>query len=766
MSVCSVYVRAVIMGLYIYALCPGTSGFAAVDTSARIIENFNADWLFSVEDVEGGEAVQLPETDFAPVCLPHTVAMVPHTSIDTSSFAMISWYRKHFRLPKTYRGKCIRLSFEGVAKAATVYCNGKKAGEYRGAYTPFICDITESARCGADNVLAVRVDSRQRKDLPPEGMNVDYMLFGGIVRDVALIVTDRLYVDWVYAMRDTLDSASVDVGTRLCNTDAVDRSCILTYTISDLSGTVVATASQPATVSPDSGGEFHAVLGPVKNLRLWHPDHPSLYRVTINVGDSVTTGDDYTERFGMRTVSFGKSDGVFRINGEPLKLRGLNRHETFPVIGRAAANRLQARDAEIIKYDFGCNIVRCSHYPQDPAFLNRCDEIGLLVLEEMAGWNFVSNNAAWQNTALQNLETMVMRDRNHPSVISFGVRINQSADFHQFYSETNRVARTLAPDRPTHGVRVQPRGMVGEFLEDVWAQNFVIPVDTPPVLPWITTESVGHNFPAHSWDPDERLLGQMLAHAAVQDSAAANPNMAGILGWCAFDYNSAYRTSENSICYHGVADIWREPKPAAYFYRSQADIQPYGPMAYIAHSWERALPKNDIWVVSNCDSVELFVNGSSKGKKAPSEYRSLRHPLYVWRTVPFVPGELRAVGYVAGKAVVTFIRRTPGKPTALTISADDTLLETGGDMTRVVVTVVDRSGQAVPRISRVVRLKVVGPAEFSGETPIALENGKTAFFIKTRSRETGRVTCSVKGDKLRAAKTYVVVKDRSGEEIR
>ena len=137
-----------------------------------------------------------------------------------------------------------------------------------------------------------------------------------------------------------------------------------------------------------------------------------------------------------------RSDGVCRINGHPNKLRGLNRHETFPFIGRAAANRLQRRDADIIKYDFGCNIVRCSHYPQDPEFLERCDEIGLLVLEEMAGWNFVSIKPEWQKIALDNLTEMIIRDRNHPSIISFGVRVNQSADFHEFYTATNSIAHT------------------------------------------------------------------------------------------------------------------------------------------------------------------------------------------------------------------------------------------------------------------------------------------------------------------------------------
>ncbi|MBN1756954.1 MAG: DUF4982 domain-containing protein, partial [Chitinispirillaceae bacterium] len=426
--------------------------------------------------------------------------------------------------------------------------------------------------------------------------------------------------------------------------------------------------------------------------------------------------------------------------------------------GRAAADRLQARDADILKYTLGCNVVRCSHYPQNSAFLDRCDEIGLMVLEEMAGWNFVSPRKAWQRLALDNLTAMIMRDRNRPSVISFGVRINQSADIHEFYTESNRIAQTLDPGRPTHGVRVMDRGSKDKFFEDVWAQNFKVPTDTPPVLPWITTESVGHYCPTHSWDADKRLLRQLRMHAAVQDSAATNPMIAGILGWCAFDYNSAHRYAENSVNYHGVADMFRELKPAGYFFRSQADPQRYGPMVYIAHSWEQAMEPNDVWVVSNCGRVELFVNGKSKGKKAPEWYRSLRHPLFVWRKVPFAPGEVRAVGYIGTAAVAECVTKTPGEPYALSIAADDAVLITGGDMTRVLVTVIDRNGRIVPRADNSVTLNVKGPVDFYGESPVACENGRIAFYLKTRSHEECVVECSAGSRGLRPAETVVRVR--------
>lgn len=723
----------------------------------RVAINFNTDWLFLSKDIPQGQSVYLNEKQFKPVCLPHTNKVVKHSAIDTSSFAMIAWYRKHFIVPAEYKGRCFSIEFQAVAKVARVYCNGELIGEHKGAYTPFTFDITEFVKIGVDNVIAVRVDSRQRKDIPPEGIYVDYMLFGGIVRDVTLMVTNPLHVNRVYAVRDSVRPDCVDVTAQIVNNDTVDRSGAVTVFIVDSIQNVMASVKDSFTLSEDSSYMFHAEVGPLDKPQLWHPDHPYLYTIFTQIQDGKAVVDEHRQRYGIRSVSFGNNDGKFYINDQPLKLRGLNRHETFPFIGRAAANRLQSRDAEIIKYDFGCNIVRCSHYPQDPEFLDRCDEIGLLVLEEMPGWSFVSKSRKWQAIALKNVEAMVMRDRNHPSIISFGVRINQSNDSHDFYTETNRIARTLDPSRPTHGVRVLDRGRVEEFLEDIWTQNFAIPVETPPVMPWITTESVGHRFPTHSWDEQSRLVNHMLAHAAVHDSAAANPKIAGLLGWCAFDYHSSYRTAEKNVCYHGVADMFRLPKHAAFFYRSQADPGIYGPMVYIAHTWEKGLQPNDIWIASNCDSVELFVNNVSQGKCTPSEYLSLEHPLYVWRAIPYTTGELRAVGFINSTAVATAIRKTPGPPVALAIEADDTVLTTGGDMTRIVVTAVDSFGQTVSRDASIVKLKVKGAADFLGESPIALEDGKTAFFVKTRAKQVGTITCSAHAQGLTKAKTAIKV---------
>ena len=313
--------------------------------------------------------------------------IVTHRDIDMRSFWNISWYRRHFSPPVEYRGRRFFLEFQGASQVTEVFVNGTPAGVHRGAYTPFTFDITDLVRFGADNVIAVRVDSRRHREIPPEGIIIDYMLFGGITRDVAMVITGPLHIEWVFASRDSVDPARVNVRCPHQKQRRCRQALLVGSQIIDSAGTVVASGiAATGTMGPDSSLEFAYATGPISLPRLWDTEHPYLYTVRTRVQRDSTVIDEFSEKIGLRSISFSKTDGRFYLNGKPLWLRGLNRHETFPFMGRAAADRLQAKDADILKYDLGCNIVRCSHYPQDPEFLSRCDEIGLLVLEEIPGW--------------------------------------------------------------------------------------------------------------------------------------------------------------------------------------------------------------------------------------------------------------------------------------------------------------------------------------------------------------------------------------------
>ena len=216
-----------------------------------------------------------------------------------------------------------------------------------------------------------------------------------------------------------------------------------------------------------------------------------------------------------------------------------------------------------------CNIVRTSHYPQSRHFLDCCDEIGLLVLEEIPGWQHIGDKA-WQDIAVDNVRRMIRRDWNHPSVILWGVRINESRDNHDFYTRTNALAHALDSGRQTGGIRYFQES---EFLEDVFTMNdFGWPLKAPNHPRYLNTEFVGHTFPTKTIDSKERLQEHTIRHARVHDQLASDPQYAGGIGWCAFDYNThANFGSGDRICYHGVMDIFRTPKAAAGFYKSMCE---------------------------------------------------------------------------------------------------------------------------------------------------------------------------------------------------
>lgn len=717
----------------------------------RQILNLNSHWLFKMEDLPDGKSDSLNDKGFAQVCLPHAFTIVPHRDVDTKSFSKVAWYRRHFTPSPEYKNQRFILKFQGASQITDVYLNGLFVGSHKGAYTPFSFDITKLLRFGVDNVIAVRVDSRQHKEIPPEGIIIDYMLFGGIARDVTMEISDSLFIEWVFATRDSIDQNRVNVQCSVRNTRQKPVNCEVESQIIDSAGKIVANGKKTCLIQADSLSEVVFSTTQINGLQQWDTGHPYLYTIRTQVKLNSIIVDQSSEKIGLRSISFSKSDGRFYINGKPLWLCGLNRHETFPFIGRAAANRLQAKDAEILKYELGCNVVRCSHYPQDPEFLNRCDQIGLLVLEEIPGWIYVGETS-WQQIAIKNVEEMVMRDRNHPSVISWGVRINESNDFHDFYDTTNKLAHMLDPTRPTHGVRLKGRGTSEEFLEDIWTHNFVIPQGKPQLLPWLISESFGVRCQVRSWDPEELLIQKMCRFAEVMDSVATNKYIAGQIGWCAFDYNSSNHTADHSVCYYGATDMYRIPKFSGQFLKSQAEPEVAGPMVHICHFWKTKLNPNDVWVAGNCDQVELFVNGKSFGKKTPDQYPSIPHPLTVWKNIPFTAGIIKAVGYIHDTIAAEHVRRTPGLPVAIKMIPDTTAIVAGGDMIRVVVIAVDKFDQTVPGASNIVELSVSGAADFAGQQLIALEDGKAAFFVKSRSEETGEVICTAKSPKLSGAR--------------
>jgi beta-galactosidase len=727
-------------------LAPANSLPDAKDTqqiatgSGRLVFSINRNWLYSRTRPELGHTSQFDDSQFERVVIPHTNLRLPWHGFDEKSFQFVSLYRRRFKLPPEARGRHVFVDFEGVMTASTVWLNGGRLGEYKGGYTPFSLDLTPHVDFDGENVLAVEVDSTERADIPPFGGAIDYLTFGGIYREVSIRIVPANFIENIFATaKDVLSShPALEVNCFLQHQEPLREAHTLQVELRDADGTL-AKAEHPV---PAAGATSESVattvrLENLKGIKLWDLDHRNLYSVHVGLLRGTQLVDQDSRRVGFRQAQF--TDHGFELNGKVIKLRGLDRHQTFPFVGQAMPARGQRRDAEILRKQLKCNIVRTSHYPQSRHFLDACDELGLLVLEEIPGWQHIGDDS-WKQLAVDNVRRMVRRDWNHPAIILWGVRINESQDDHDFYSRTNTVAHQLDPSRQTGGIRYFQES---EFLEDVFTMNdFGFPLQPPNRPRYLNTEFVGHTYPTKSIDNADHLIEHTIRHARVHDQLASNPQFAGGIGWCAFDYNTHSNFgSGDHICYHGVSDIFREPKPAAGFYKSQCDPAEEVVLELAFH-WaigDEAGGLSKIMVCSNCDHLKFYVADKLVREADPSrsDFPHLRYAPFILKAEGSFDdwGDLRIEGYIEGKQVITKRYSGSGVDQKFAVAADDTrLIADGADTTRVVIRVTDEYGNIRPFANDAIKLKLEGPAEIIGDNPFVLVGGTGALWIRSKEQ--------------------------------
>jgi len=691
---------------------------------------FNKNWFFAADRL----SFDAPDEQFESITLPHTNKIFPHHNFDNQDYQFVSTYRKRFTLSKGNEEQLVFLEFGGVMLVCTVYLNGKLIVEHLGGYVPFSVNITGTLVDG-ENVLTVYVDSNERTDIPPYGHLVDYLTFGGIYRDVHLILVSPIYIENIFAK-----TASVLVAPQLsCDVrlNKVDPQLELKAVLLDQEGNELAETRRPV-----EGETTSLIFDALPDVELWSIDDPTLYAIAVSLFLGGKAIDELSSRFGFREAEFRK-DGGFYLNGKRLQLFGLNRHQTYPYIGAAAPPRLQRQDADILKYELACNVVRTSHYPQSPYFLDRCDEIGLLVFEEIAGWQHIGDQK-WQDICINDLKAMVERDRNHPSIVLWGVRVNESRDDDQFYTRTNALAHSLDPTRQTGGVRCIRDS---SFLEDVFTYNdFSNTVLEPNELPYLITEFAGHMFPTKSWDHEGRLIDHALLHAKIHNAQMGDERISGAIGWCAFDYATHIEFgSGDRICYHGIRDIFRLPKWAAYFYKSQQPPSKQIVLQAATH-WtmgdRSGGGNNPLTVFSNCDEIEVMIGEIHVGKFKPDRgtYPNLAHPPFVIRGLDQYSAwgqrqfyDLHLIGLIEGKPVAEHWISSSRLPKNLELTTDtDQLYADGADMTRLVFRITDQFGNPLPYATKVVTFELEGEAELIGENPFPILGGQAALFVKAR----------------------------------
>lgn len=741
----------------------------------RKILNFNSDWGFYRGDLEGAQAVDYNDEAFANVTIPHTMRLEKkHCNGGNGSYKGIGWYRRYFTLGEEYRGKKINIDFEGVMIDSEVYLNGELVAVRNGGYVGFSVDISDKVNFGETNVLAVRVSTVDNPDTPPgkPETSLDFHYYGGIYRDVTLRVTEPLYIsDALQAEKEgsggvfvtypqvTEEQATVQVKTHVVNEQEQNAHAEVEQVLKDQEGrTVASVKSQAQEISANSDSEFTQELV-IEQPKLWHPDHPNLYDLETKVYQDGELTDSVTTRVGIRTIAY-KSDGLY-INGERLYLRGANRHQAFLSVGDAGSNSMQYRDALILKEN-GFNAVRAAHYPQDPAFLAACDELGLLVIECQPGWQNFTNTQTFYDRTIRDTREMIRRDRNHPSVVLWETSLNETRASEEWVDDALAAARQEYPGNQffaasDYGFYGEKYDVCYKVQDTQWSQDQEDWVDFDPDKPFFTREwgdfedssKALRREGTQKQNEQVRTRERYLNGDGYSDWGGldASDRIGGYFLWSFNDYT---RGSNSKTLGSGTVDIDRYEKNCYYWLQSMQSAKDpvYGPMVYISDDYTED-SDGSIMVFSNCDSVKLYQDGNLVDeifredalKSVPNIAKKGGSPIFTFQLEEVKKGTLKAEAILDGQVAATHEVRTPETAVRLEVEIGDrgvTPVADGSDLFAVYVKAVDENGTIVPDYEGEVHLAVTGEGELVGKDiprikieDQILENGVGSALVRT-----------------------------------
>jgi beta-galactosidase len=733
------------------------------EESQREKISFNMGWKFYRGDISGDAAKgsSYNDSSWQSVNVPHAPVITPlRVQWPGPPSEETNWYRKHFTIDNAFLDNKIFIEFEGADQTSDVWINGTHLLTNYGAYLPFTVDITDHVTFGgADNVIAVKVDERQDNDIPAYGQ---WLSSGGLYRDVWMHVNDKLHVtDAVYAdmvaggglfvtyPQVTAAQASVQIKTHIINEYPTSKSCTLKSYIVDDNNMVVAEVSDTQAIAA-SGDFTFTQMATVMSPALWHPDHPNLYTLYTQVYDGSGIADIYKTRIGIRRISFSLAGG-FSINGEPLTLRGANRVQDYPYLGWAMGNLGQRRDAELLK-EAGFDYIRTSHYPQDVSFMDACDELGIVVMDEIPGFQYVGGSL-FKSRSYQNMRDMIRRDRNHPCVIAWELSLNET-NFDTTYAQT--AMDTGHAEYP--GDQCYVSAWKHDSIYDIYIATPNAGARTYSGSKPLILSEHGHweygggsstsdvhratDITADSYPGGEGpMLQQAWNHQESHHLNRGLSNMCGDGLWVGIDYG-AWPS--------GVYDFLRLPKFSAYFWQSERspdlDLSHLnidsGPMVFIGNHWTASSP-TDVKVFSNCEQVKLYVNDVLQDTRNPdTNYptANLIHPPFTFSGLTFAADELKAEGLIGGQVVASHIVRTPSTASTISVEFDITDVPANGSETVFVYACIrDGNGTVVPDASNEITFSVTGEAVLVTPPTISAEAGIATALIRV-SDNPGTIT--------------------------
>jgi beta-galactosidase len=738
--------------------------FENVQAQSRTKTNFGSDWEFRKEGQETWEKVTLPHT-----------ANIENLVV-VKQFQGVSYYQKTFKANLSSDGK-VFLYFEGVMSEAEVFINNQKAANHKGGYLPFTVDVTPYLNKDSDNLVTLKVTNVDNPEIPPGKAikDLDFNFYGGIYRNVYLITTNKLFItDPVHVNKKASGGVFVNfnsvsknkaegiIKVHLKNEFSKKQSLYLNYTLTSKSGRKFELKSKKFSIEPNKYIEItqHTTIG---NPQLWSIDDPSLYQLDIAVISKNKTIDTYAQKIGIRKSEI-RINGYF-LNDEKIYINGTNRHQEYPYLGYAISDEAQYRDAVKIK-NAGFDFVRLSHYPQAEAFLDACDELGILVMNSLPGWQFFGN-AAFEENAFQNLRDMIRRDRNHPSIIFWENSLNETEMSESFMKQakvildeeipfSNKISASWidndnydiyiparqhgkAPDYWTNYDKKNRKIFIAEYGDwEYYAQNAGF--NQKDFANLKEEERTSRQLRAFG---EKRLLQQAFNFQEASNSNRKGSNTLGEANWLMFDYNRGYSPDIESS---GISDIFRIPKFSHYFYQSQRNPNVVleaklfsGPMVYIANNWTGNSPL-EVRVYSNCDEVALYLNDVLVAKQNPSintNSNRLKHAPFLFQIEKYQAGTLRAEGFIDGKKVTETVVKSPTKAFKIELSYDLSgipMNKNNPDVVFVYAKITDEHGTVIPDAIPEVTFTLEGEnAALIGQNPMPAEAGIATILLRTES---------------------------------
>ena len=769
---------------------PETSvaGFMSLPGSGRNVYNFNPGWRFHKGDVAGAEALNFDDSAWQVVSTPHTVELEPAEASGGRNYQGIAWYRKHFVVPAAMQGQLVTVYFEAIMGKQEVFLNGKLVRKHAGGYLPFSVNLTDyGIKAGDKCVLAVMTDNSNDKNYPPgkPQYTLDFAYHGGIYRDVWLIgksdvsITDALEANkvagggvFVHFDQISEKKAQVFVDTEVKNSGTARRVVTVETTLTDASGKKVKQTSSRVMLNAGESVTVKQKMQ-VSNPHLWSPDSPYLYRVESRVMEGKLALDGGVTRVGIRKAEF-KDKAGFWLNGKPFgQLIDANRHQDFAYVGNALPNSQQWRDAKRLR-DAGCRIVRVAHYPQDPSFMDACDELGIFVIVATPGWQYWNKDPEFARLVHENTRMMIRRDRNHASVLMWEPILNETRYPLDFALEALQITKDEYPypGRPVAAADVHSEG-VKEHYDVVygWPGDDVKGVARQCIFTREFGENVddwyahnNNNRASRSWGERPMLVQALSLAKSYDEMYQTNGQFIGGAQWHPFDHQRGYHPDPY---WGGIFDAFRQSKYAYYMFRSQtaADLNhplaESGPMVYIAHEMSQFSDK-DVVVFSNCDSVRLSIYDGTRSWTKPVVHAKGHMPNApvvfenVWdfweaRGYSYVQKNWQKVNLVAegirnGEVVCTTKKMPSRRSTKLQLRVDyqnSPLVADGSDFIVVVAEVTDDSGNVRRLAKENVVFTVEGEGEIIGDAtiganPRAVEFGSAPVLIRS-TRKAGKI---------------------------